>query len=76
MTDPVSGERASAPTPSDLTAIAAAAGVDLESREAIRLAAQAAAHFAMLRRLDLAADPQVEPAAIFALPIEKGGNDG
>jgi len=76
MTDSVSGERASDPTAADLPAIAAAADVDLEPGEAARLAAQAAAHFAMLRRLDEAADPRVEPAAVFALPREKGERDG
>lgn len=75
MSDSTTNGRSFEPAAADLAAIAAAADVELDAREATRLAAQAPAHFALLRRLDQAVEPQVEPASSFRLPIEKGGKD-
>jgi hypothetical protein len=68
MTYAIDREPRAEPSAEELTTLATAAGVTLETGHATRLAPQAAAHFAMLRQLDHAADPAVEPAATFRLP--------
>ena len=74
MTDATDREPQAEPTGAALTTLAAAAGVRLEPDHAMLLAPQAAAHFAMLRRLDRVADPAVEPAATFRLPDPEGAD--